>query len=43
VSSELGFPKLVCRWVNDAMGEVIAMECCYPVVFGVPAEVVGVE
>jgi hypothetical protein len=43
VSSELGFLKLVCRGVNDAMGEAISVECCCPVVFGVPTEVVGVE
>jgi len=43
VSSELGFLKLVCRGVNDAMGEEISMECCCPVVFGASTEVVDVE
>jgi hypothetical protein len=43
VSSELGFLKLVCRGVNDAMRETILVECCCPVIFRVPTEVIGVE
>jgi hypothetical protein len=43
VSPELGFSNMVCRWVNDAMGEEILVECCCPVVFGVPVGVAGVE
>jgi hypothetical protein len=43
VISELGFSKMVCRGVNDVMGEEISVECCCPVVFGVPKGVVGVE
>jgi len=43
VTPELGFPKLVCRGVNVVMGEAISVECCCTIVFGVPAEVVGVE
>jgi hypothetical protein len=40
---ELGFPKLVCRGVNDVLGEEISVECCCPVVLGVPVGVNGVE
>ena len=43
VSSELVFLKLVYKGVNDAMGEAISMECCFPIVLGVPAEVSIVE
>jgi hypothetical protein len=38
-----GFLKLVCRGVNDVMGEEIYVECCCPIVCGVPTEVAGVE
>jgi hypothetical protein len=43
VSWELGFPKLVCRGVNDVIGEVILVEGSCPVVFKVPVEVSSVE
>jgi hypothetical protein len=43
VSSELGFPKLVCKGVNDVIGEIIYVEGSCPVVFGVPVGVAGVE
>jgi hypothetical protein len=42
VISKLGFSKLVCRGVNDAMEEEIMVECCCPIVFGVLAGVAGV-
>jgi hypothetical protein len=43
MSSELGFPKLVCKGVNDVIGDLIVVECSYHVVFGVPTEVYGGE
>jgi hypothetical protein len=43
MSSELGFPKLVCKGVNDVIGEITIVECYCLVVFGVPIQVVGVE
>jgi hypothetical protein len=43
VSSELVFLKLVYKGVNDAMGEGISVECCCPIVFGVPTRVASVE
>jgi hypothetical protein len=42
-SSGLGFPKLVCKGVNDVIGEIIDVDCSYPIIFGVPEEVAGVE
>ena len=41
--SELGFPRLNCRGVNDVMGVPISIDCFYSVVFEVPAGVVGDE
>ena len=43
VSSELGFPKLVCKGVNDVIGESVSVEGSCHVVFGVLAGVVVVE
>ena len=43
VSLELGFPKLVCKGVNDVIGEPILVEGACPVVFGVPTKVAGIE
>jgi hypothetical protein len=40
---ELGFPKLVCRGVNDAMGEETSVECCCHVLLGMSAGVARVE
>lgn len=41
--SELGFPKLDCRGVNNVMGVAISVDYCCSVVFEVPAGVVGDE
>jgi hypothetical protein len=43
VSLELGFPKLVCRGVNDVIGEPISVEGTCHVVFKVPIGVASVE
>jgi len=34
---------MVCKGVNDAMGEEISVECCCPIVFGLQVEVANVE
>jgi hypothetical protein len=39
MSYELGFPKLVCKGVSDVRGDIIVVECSWPVVFGVLARV----
>jgi hypothetical protein len=43
IISELGFPRLDCRGVNDVMGVPISVDYCCSVVFEVPAGVDGVE
>jgi hypothetical protein len=39
--SELGFPKLDCRGVNDVIGVPISVDCCFSTVLA--AGVAGVE
>jgi hypothetical protein len=43
VSLKLGFLKLVCKGVNDVIGESISVEGACLVLFRIPTGVVGVE